>query len=514
MASVLRAPHNDGGILCVPDRDHIPNLLHANATQLSASTVDILGTPLTALRHQTRREVLALAQAYHHNAGEPPPMWNHTPWIVAGHQPELFHPGVWVKNFALAHWAKRFHATALNLIIDNDIVKSTSLRVPGHHRFETIAFDKRPAGVPYEEASVQDETLFDSVPARVRDHTGTWPFTPLVDVFWRNVRQQRERTGNLGERFAAARRALERAWGYEPCEVPLSHVCATRSFAHFAAYVLEHAESMRHAYNDAVHAYRARHALRSANHPVPDLARHGDWLELPLWVWSSAQPRRRHVLMRRLPHVLELRADSDVFARLTGSIPDRIDQWQALAHAGYKIRPRALMTTLWARLFLGDLFVHGIGGAKYDEVTDDLIRRLFDIEPPGIAALSATLWLPLPRYPDADAEGRRLRLLERDLRFNPQRHTANHSDLADQKAAWIQMQPETHAGRVERFHRLQDITEALRPAVAEQARVVAERIAHFDGLSRLHRMHTWREYAFCLYPQDTLRTFYSCHFAP
>ena len=73
--------------------------------------------------------------------------------------------------------------------------------------------------------------------------------------------------------------------------------------------------------------------------------------------------------------------------------PDR-----ALASlAPWVIRPRALTLTLWVRLLLCDLFVHGIGGAKYDRVTNDIFRTYYRCEPPAMACVSATLRLPLPR---------------------------------------------------------------------------------------------------------------------
>ena len=37
----------------------------------------------------------------------------------------------------------------------------------------------------------------------------------------------------------------------------------------------------------------------------------------------------------------------------------------------------------FSRFMLGDLFIHGIGGAKYDELGDEIARRFFGIEPPG-----------------------------------------------------------------------------------------------------------------------------------
>ena len=70
-----------------------------------------------------------------------------------------------------------------------------------------------------------------------------------------------------------------------------------------------------------------------------------------------------------------------------------------------KVRSRALTNTLFARLFLSDLFIHGIGGGKYDELTDDLIRRFYGIEPPEFLILSATRLLPLPALRSARTTG-------------------------------------------------------------------------------------------------------------
>ena len=51
---------------------------------------------------------------------------------------------------------------------------------------------------------------------------------------------------------------------------------------------------------------------------------------------------------------------------------------------------------MFCRYLLGDLFIHGIGGAKYDELGDSIARRFFGIEPPEFLTLSLTAWLGLP----------------------------------------------------------------------------------------------------------------------
>jgi hypothetical protein len=49
---------------------------------------------------------------------------------------------------------------------------------------------------------------------------------------------------------------------------------------------------------------------------------------------------------------------------------------------------------MFLRLFVADLFVHGIGGGRYDQITDRLIRSHFGVVPPVFAVTTATLYLP------------------------------------------------------------------------------------------------------------------------
>ena len=62
------------------------------------------------------------------------------PIFLAGHQPELFHPGVWLKNFALGALARQHGATAINLLIDSETVKHTGVRTPGGSAERTHAW--------------------------------------------------------------------------------------------------------------------------------------------------------------------------------------------------------------------------------------------------------------------------------------------------------------------------------------------------------------------------------------
>jgi len=117
----------------------------------------------------------------------------------------------------------------------------------------------------------------------------------------------------------------------------------------------------------------------------------------------------------------------------------RVSAPAALASlAPWVIRPRALTLTLWARLLACDLFVHGIGGAKYDRITDGLIRGYYSCEPPGFAAVTATLRLPLPRQPVSAADLARAEHERRDIHYNPQRYLrAAPAELLRERARLI-----------------------------------------------------------------------------
>src|SRR5438270_9519718 len=84
------------------------------------------------------------------------------------------------------------------------------------------------------------------------------------------------------------------------------------------------------------------------------------------------------------------------------------------------LRPRALITTMYARLVLSDLFIHGIGGAKYDELTDLIIRRFFGIEPPAYVTATATFRLPIERPQVSLDDVRRSEQRIRGVRFRPE----------------------------------------------------------------------------------------------
>lgn len=506
----LKAPAEHGAVLSIPPLADVGELLAANRSRSTIASVQLQNRSLRDLQVLARREVIDTARAYLAECDEPVPEFTGDRVLLAGHQPELFHPGVWLKNFALQGLARRHNAVPLNLIVDNDAAKPALIRVPHGAQVARVPFDSGASDVPYEERLVHDEARFATLPERVAALTADWPFRPMLHDYWRST--TRRTTPNLGERLAASRRDVERRWGATPFEVPLSRVCATEAFAWFAVHILRELPRFHATYNAAVQGYRHRHGLRSAQHPVPDLARDGDWHEVPFWTWRTGAPRRQRLWALLTGVSIDLRAGNEALASLKGAAAAQAAQWRQLPAAGIKLRTRALTTTLFARLLLGDLFIHGIGGGKYDEVTDDIIREFFGGTPPGYIVLTATLLLPLERDPGAAAELARMQYIERDLHWNPQRHLDGAAPAAatlmHDKQAWIERACTTHPERVQRFTELRHINERLQPYVANAAARLHQEHTEALRRQRTHEIRSSREYPFCLFPEEMLQSFY------
>src|SRR4051794_34344749 len=120
----FRAPSENGEVLAAPDFAAVPGLVEENRRKLDRADVVVGGLPLDELRALARQEVLSLASRPRERPeGAPPPAAHaagspDAPLILAGHQPELSHPGVWVKHFALNGLARKLGGTPLNLVVD------------------------------------------------------------------------------------------------------------------------------------------------------------------------------------------------------------------------------------------------------------------------------------------------------------------------------------------------------------------------------------------------------------
>lgn len=514
----LRAPRVDGGTLIEPPLAAASDLVARNAAGVAQSNYDLSGRPLGELARQAREELCraALANTREYRdvaaiAADPS-----APVILAGHQPQLFHPGVWFKNFVLSALAESQAATAVNLVIDSDTIKSAAVRVPTGSAespfVESVPLDRNGAEIPFEERQIIDPALVGSFGERAGRAVQSLVSEPLLREFWPLVQGRIAARPSLGECLSQARHIQEGRFGFSSLELPQSRVCSLPAFHWFTAHLLWNLPRLREVYNAAVAEFRRANHIRSLAHPVPDLAADSDWLEAPYWVWCSANLRRRRLFARREGSELVLSDRKAINIRLAPIGADAslaAEQLAGLRTAGIKIRTRALGTTLFARLILGDLFLHGIGGAKYDQVTDLLISRFFGLEPPAYLTVTATLRLPISHHEVTPEDRRLVDARLRELVYHPERHADEKCPdpaaraAAQSKRQWIAT-PQTRENSRLRCQAIRQANQDLQPCVERlRTQLLAER-ERLQAGSRAEAVLSSREYAFCLYPVGTL----------
>ena len=535
----VHAPRGDESLLAVPPLADAAEIARRNHALLQDSSRDIQGRPLAHVRSWARREIYRAARDYTAEllGGDAAPVGgrglsddelSQAPFFVGGHQPTLFHPGVWVKNFAVHRLAAGGDGVGLNLVVDSDTLSSTAIRVPSGTRDAPttvlVPFDEPRPREPWQEARIKSRPLFDSFADRVRGALGDFGFEPLVGVYWPAAVERSRETDLLAECLTAARSRWERSRGIENLELPISRLCELEPFQWFACHILARLPEFVDIYNAVVREYRAVNGVRSRTHPVPDLGERDGWLEAPFRVWRAGDSVRKRVYARQFEREIHLSDGESVVAVLPLG-PEReaccaVKELSRLSAGGLRFRTRALTTTLFARVFCADLFVHGIGGARYDEMTDRIMARFYGQAAPEILTLSGTVHLPVAPHPVQPADERRLLQQLRELDYNSDRCLSHDGRprvraLIAGKQELIARQRAVREGHsapagqtgYERFRGLQEINRELAGLTLGERRRIEDELDRTRAQLAANRVLMDREYAFCLYPAEKLNRF-------
>lgn len=511
-----------GELLTVPPRESWKALLRANAAAAEAWDFEVAGVPFGEARQAARAEALSAGADFTRRidalgagicSGPSAP----DGLIVAtGHQPELFHPGIWAKNFLVDRLAVETGATGIDFVVDSDafdvLEAAAPCMQPRIHRCSAAlatatkdaCFACMPAPTPEvingfcAEVDTLLQTLCSSEP-RVN-----------FDLFCEALRRAAPAARTLGESVTFARRLYESPARTGYLELPVTSVGGLKAFAGFVLDIAANAERFSAAYNGELDAFREATATRSKVQPFPNLDRHGGRYELPFWALGAGRRATVWVEQTSDGKVL-LRADDEDVGRFDG----RDIESFVTSTKGLGLAPKALTLTMFVRVFVADLFVHGTGGARYDRVTDGVIRTYYGIEPPPFVVASLTERLPLEA--DIVTDQQVSVALERLNRFehNPdamldQAHFTDPAvesrarTLAAEKKKLTAAIARPGADRKTMGSRIREVNEALRELLAplgqELARAAEELRAARDASEVLED----RTYPFCYWDPRTI----------
>lgn len=380
-----KAPKQDRQTLIWPAISQILDDARSTSQALERCEALVAGTPL--------RELRAVARTF---AG----LGSGELTFLTGHQCELWHPGVWVKNVLIDSLARRVSGRAMHLAVDSDAPKHLELRwLEGDSRIVRSITDD-PARNSAEWASL----LAPPSPVHLREITGAiasarLPFEPMVGGLLDAVRTRSLELGPEGALTDVLANALHRLdWllGLDYLMLTLSPMLESDAWLTLVLHLIENAPRFAHDYNTALAQYRTDNGIRSASRPMPDLGVNPTSVELPLWLDDLDEGVRARAsvdLGRATPRLV---VTADVFELdRAAPIDERVRSLRFfLRRHRLRLAPRAMTLTLFARLLLADVFVHGVGGGRYDQVTDRLIAAHFGITPPPFAVATATLYWP------------------------------------------------------------------------------------------------------------------------
>ncbi len=497
-------PQNSGEVFCHPRAAEFESVARENAARLAASALVINGAPLRETRRQVRARILQRAVAYTGAMGIDAPLPSpDAPLLVTGHQPSLFHPGIWIKHL-LVHRLAVHRTAALCIPVDHDAFDEIGADAPvldGGLRLRRETLVRAAAEVPYEAQPAPDDASWRAFLDRLGQALRTLE-EPEIEATFRRFAERASPTGgarDIGTFLTAVRRRHEGLRRY--LEVPASHVSRMPEFLGFVLHLVRDCVRFAEAHNRHLGHYRERYNVRTAAQPFADLEAEDNRVELPLWIISGG--RRHPVYASREGRTWAISTqEGKVVTVGDGEGPDRL--------AGVEIRPKALTLTSFMRLHVADLFVHGIGGGRYDRVTDAVLADYFDIQPPRYAVVSATLHLPLHEH-NTGAERQELQRRLLELRHNPERALSRPSSEQQQLVAekWrligaLDGSGMTRRQRREATQRIREINGALSQPLAGDLAQIEGRLSALVDVPEAATAARHRAYPWCFFPPQAV----------
>jgi len=404
-------------------------------------------TELQQLRQSARRSLVTAALRYTsalpwHNdssadwlTGDP----DKGPLVLTGHQPVVFHPGLAFKYQVTEQFAASIGAIAVAVQIDTDEGDAGQFPVPA--AVDAVAA----AGGGMWQALTQRQATWTAAAGGASGLLGTGQLGS-ADHRERTAQQVQRWLTTAGCRSAATSFECVAGWyrqlpesglsvaaantavrrrggiGSRLLELPLSWICGLPEVMRFLCSILRRAEDFFGAYNQALQRFRQQQGIRNAANPFPDLrfvaGADGERWELPLWLVDLPRGERRVVWLWRRAGQRWLGVESGGESELWPGL--EAEAVWSLRLRGLQLVPRGGLISALLRLLFADLFVHGLGGGKYDPAVDELIRSWWGEDPPGFAVASAS------RYLFAEQRAELLRMREfagrqRELQYNPDR---------------------------------------------------------------------------------------------
>ncbi len=538
-------PKENNEIFIKPAYDDTPRLIDLNKRRFQSYAFEINGIPFSRFRKQVRSETLKRAGEYTEKILSLCSKLNITgienilpcvngfysdgkAIIQTGHSPALVHPGILIKHSFVSRISKKLNGIGINMVVDNDTCHDNCLNIPNinglNSSVERIEYVTSLHNLAFEELRYTDSTQLTTFKENVLKVLHSPEMKETFNDFINIVNDFSEETLKFSDLFTYARHIFLLRFGISNLEIPVSLISETDSFLHFFLHITANAKSFVNIYNEKLREYRKLKKISSKANPLPDLMEQGYVVEMPFWIWEGSGKRKSLYASvandSRISIICEDKIvehfEFDENSNSSNSNLKNLKRLRGLISEGIKIRPKAIVSTMYSRLFFSDLFIHGIGGAKYDLITDEIIREFFGVEPPSYATISATLHLPYKPFDVSKEDIRTLKHIIKDMGYNPDRYASDKIMQDAGMRAMVSKKKELEAteinDRKERhlvFDRIKQLNSLMKEKISPLIKEKAKEMEDLEMRLRYNSIVKNRGYPFCVYPESMLHEMFT-----
>lgn len=446
------------------------------------------------------------------------------PVVMTGHQAEWWHAGILTKALAADAVAQKCDGSTACIIVDQDDHDPGTLRVPvvrsgagSEDQVGEVSWRLRASSSGAASLPTGRMAMFDDILSPVLESSGGSRTVPAAESVEEGVsrlvaalaraRETAERgecadTPNLASQIGFS--LVELATPYlrsAPSRILATRLSRLEAFGALVRRMIDDPRACIWAYNDAVARHPHAGVARLTAPQGPASPSDWDRAELPLWALETAiGSARRRVDVREARRLLMERPETLV--------------------------PRALLMTGFLRLHVCDLFIHGLGGERYDPITEEWLGAWLGEELAPTTTATATLLLEMSRAPKARV------VTPTDVaRAKWARHRARHDpamlavtepsdrSISAQKQALLSEMKELRrarrkpgaAGEAARresaraYRALHALLEPWRESRREALRALDDRADRLQAEAQMHTLRADRTWFFAFHPEERLR---------
>jgi arsenate reductase-like glutaredoxin family protein len=532
-------PKKNKEIFIDPAHNDIPGLIDLNKERFQSYDFNINGMPFSQFREQVRSETVKKAGEYTDKIWSLCSKLNiactedlscvrdsytsERNIIQTGHSPALAHPGVLIKHSLVNSIAKKVNGVGINMVVDNDASNDNCLNIPDINGMgssvENLEYLPGLRNLAFEEIRYADPTQLTAFKKSVAKALYNPDMKKTFEDFMNVVIMLSGETLQFSDLFTFARCVFLTRFGINNLEVPVSLISETDSFLQFFLHITANLKSFVNIYNTKLSEYRNLKKISSKANPLPDLMEKGFVVEMPFWIWKEGEQRKSLFASVANDSRISILCENKIvehfdFGGRNGSTKnlENLERLKGLISNGIKVRPKAIANTMYSRMFFSDLFIHGIGGAKYDLITDEIVREFFGVEPPEYATISATLHLPYEPLNVSKEDVIALKHVIKDMGYNPDRYASDEIMEDSEMRSMVRekkelIAKESHDAKEKHltFDRIKQLNSLMKEKISPLIKEKEKEMENLEMRLKYNAITTNREYPFCIYPESMMQ---------